>query len=76
MSTQQEFIQIIEALRLNYLEHPEEWEHKTIPDFLEAIAWYAEDIDGYYKNTDQAINLELVDWKVFWDIVQWAKIYE
>ena len=29
-----------------------EKENKTLPDFLEALAVYTEDIQGYYDNTD------------------------
>ena len=46
---------------LIYERSEEQWENKTIKDYLEAVSRYTEDIDGYYKNTNQEIDLEKVD---------------
>lgn len=56
--TKQEFIQFIENLRADFTENKEQWENKTIEDYLEAMSRYVEDIDGYYENTNQDIDLE------------------
>ncbi|MDR2270149.1 MAG: hypothetical protein LBF27_04505 [Sphingobacterium sp.] len=40
----QSFIKFLDLLRLDLLEKPESWENKTLPDFLEALAAYTEDI--------------------------------
>jgi len=74
--TKQEFILFIENFRTDFIENKEQWENKTIEDYLEAISRYTEDIDGYYKNTNQDINLEKVDWKVFADILKGSSMYE
>ena len=74
--TKQEFILFIENFRTDFIENKEQWENKSIEDYLEAISRYTEDIDGYYKNTNQDINLEKVDWKVFADILKGSSMYE
>jgi hypothetical protein len=74
--TKQEFILFTENLRTDFIENKEQWENKTIEDYLEAMSSYVEDIDGYYKNTNQNINLEMVNWKVFSDILKGSSIYE
>lgn len=74
--SKQEFIQFIENLKLDFIENKEQWENKTIEDYLEAISHYVEDIDGYYKNSNQDINLEKVNWKVLSDILKGSSIYE
>ena len=74
--TKQEFILFIENLRTDFIENKKQWENKTIEDYLEAISRYTEDIDGYYKNTNQDINLEKVDWKVFANILKGSSIYQ
>lgn len=71
-----EFIQFVENLRLDFIENKEQWENKTIKDYLEAMSRYVEDIDGYHKNTNQDIDLEKIDWKVFADILKGSSIYE
>ncbi|MCE3077180.1 DUF7660 family protein [Chryseobacterium gwangjuense] len=71
-----EFIEFIKNLRTDFLQNKGQWENKTIEDYLEAMTNYVEDIDGYYKNTNQNIDLEKIDWKVFSDILKGSSIYE
>lgn len=74
--TKQEFIHFIENLKTDFIENKEQWENKTIEDYLEAMSRYVEDIDGYYENTNQDIDLEKIDWKVFADVLKGSSIYE
>jgi len=74
--TRQDFIESIEKLRADYNVNPDYWENKNIDDFLEAIARYSEEIQGYYDNTGQKIDSNKANWKVFADILRGASIYE
>jgi hypothetical protein len=71
-----EFIESIRKLRVDFEQNTGKWESKTIPEYLEAIERYAEDIQGYYNNTNQNINADNANWKVFADIMKGASIYE
>ena len=71
-----EFINFVKNLRVDFIKNNAQWENKTIEDYLEAMSAYAEDIDGYYKNTNQEVNLEKIDWKIFADILKGSSIYE
>lgn len=75
IKTKSDFINFVELLLENLKSNPEEWENKTLPNFLEAIASWTEDMDGYYKNNNLPIP-ENIDWKVFANILAAAKIYE
>ena len=68
----EEFLNFIKDFRKN----SENFENNNLGTFLEAIERYSEDIDGYYSNTKQNIDLDKVDWKVFSDILKGASIYE
>ncbi len=70
------FIEFIERLRRDFIENPDSWENKTLPDFLDAVGDYAEDIQGYYDNTQQNINANEASWKLFADILKGATMYE
>lgn len=70
------FITFIDLLRKDSLDHPETWENVTLPDYLNAMSAYANDIQGYYKNTNQNINADNPNWSTFADIVRGASIYE
>lgn len=70
------FIHFLELLREDLINTPDAWENKTLPDFLEALATYAEDIQGYYNNTKANINADTASWSMFADIFKGAKVYE
>ncbi|OBW43386.1 hypothetical protein AB670_00148 [Chryseobacterium sp. MOF25P] len=56
--TKKEFTQFIDKFRADFIENKEQWENNTVKDYLEEMSRYVEDIDGYYKNTNQEIDLE------------------
>lgn len=70
------FANFIKMLREDFLENPHMWENKSLPDFLEALSSYTEEIQGYYDNTNQVINADNADWNIFSDIFKGARIYE
>lgn len=76
VTNRQSFIRFLELLHQDFLENESEWENHTLSNFLEALAAYAMDIQGFYDNTNQNINADTASWKVFADIIRGAKIYE
>lgn len=74
--TRGNFISFVEILRADFLAEPDKWTNKTINDYLEAVARYAQDIQGYYDNTGQAVDAHNPDRKTFADIMKGATIYE
>lgn len=76
VSDRQTFVKFLSLLRQDLLENPENWENKTIPDFLEALSSYAEDIQGYYNNMKQDVNADKPNWQTFADIFKGATMYE
>lgn len=76
VTNKQSFIKFLELLHQDFLHNPTEWENSTLDNFLQAMASYTEDVQGFYDNTDQNINADTPSWKVFADILKGAKIYE
>ncbi|WP_115619527.1 DUF7660 family protein [Chryseobacterium indoltheticum] len=76
VTDRQTFIKFLELLRNNFLDNPESWKNKTLPDFLEAFSSYTEDIQGYYDNMKLNVNADKPDWSTFADILKGATIYE
>lgn len=72
----QTFIKFLDLLRKDYLSNPDSWENKTLPDFLEALSSYAEDIQGHYDDMKQDVNADQPNWQTFADIFKGATIYE
>jgi hypothetical protein len=76
VSDRQSFIEFIDLLREDLIKKPKTWENKNLGDFLEALASYAQDIQGYYDNTGQKVNADQASWQIFADIFKGASIYE
>lgn len=76
VTDRQTFIKFLNLLQKDFLDNPENWENKTLPDFLEALSAYTEDIQGYYDNMKLSVNADKPDWSTFADIFKGAKIYE
>ncbi|MDO4229272.1 MAG: hypothetical protein Q4C98_05610 [Capnocytophaga sp.] len=76
VNTRQDFARFLVLLQHDLQENPHEWENRTLSDFLEALSRYTEDIEYFYKNTQQNINADTPSWRVFADIFRGAKVYE
>lgn len=76
INNREDFILFLQGFKDSLSRHPEEWENVKLPDFLEAMAAYTKDIQGYYNNTGQSLDANDASWKVFTDILMGAKIYE
>lgn len=75
IKNKQDFISFVESLALDFRANPLGWENRKVDSYLEAIASWTEDMDGFYRNN----NLEApqnVDWKVFASILIAAKMFE
>jgi hypothetical protein len=75
VASKEDFINFIQLLILDLATKPHEWENKDLPNYLDAIASWAEDMEGYYINNALPVP-ENVDWKTFANILYAAKVYE
>jgi hypothetical protein len=75
VSSKDGLVKLIAAMVKDLRDNPDEWENKDLSSYLEAIASWIEDMDGYYENINQPLPKD-TNWKVFADILMAAKIYE
>jgi predicted AAA+ superfamily ATPase len=76
VTDRQSFSQFVEMLRRDMSNNPSKYQNLTTADFLDAISSYAQDIQGYYDNTNQAIDTNTPSWQTFADILMGAAMYE
>ena len=76
VTDRQSFARFIDLLRRDLVDNSETWTNTKLEDFLAAISFYAEDMQGYYDNTKQNINADDANWQTFADILKGASIYE
>lgn len=75
INSKEDFVNFVELLVSNLKRNPEEWTNKSLPEYLESISSWTEDMEGYYQNNDMPIP-ENINWKVFANILIAAKMYE
>lgn len=76
VTDRQLFVKFLDLLLKDYQDNSEEWENRTLPEFLEAMSRYTEDIQGYNNNMNLKVNADKADWSTFADIFNGAVIYE
>jgi hypothetical protein len=52
------------------------WENQDLPAFIEALAAYAEDIQGYYDAHGLRLRSDIPTFRLFADLLAGARVYE
>ncbi len=52
------------------------WENETAYQFLQALAAWLNDCDGYYRNQMTDVDTERPSWQLFADALSAASVYE
>lgn len=56
--------------------NPAEWENDTLPRFLDALARYLDDLDGWCRNNAPDIDPEVAQWRLMAVALSGASVYE
>lgn len=69
------FVKFLESLSLEAKNNITEWENQDLPTYLEAMAGWVADMEGYYINQGLPVP-EQINWAFFADILLAAIVYE
>lgn len=77
IKTREDFIEFMNSF-VDSIRSGEPIENNTVESYLDAMASWIEDMDGYYENMGIAneVNLNAVNWRVFADVLIAATKYE
>ena len=75
INTREDLVNFIEVLAKESSSNSKNWENKDLPSFLEAMAAWIEDMDGYYQNKGESVPSQ-PSWKIIGEILKAATIYE
>ncbi len=75
IETRDDFVVFMRNLLRDWRQHPEQWENASLEAYLEAIAAWVQDMDGYYCNRGEPFPKHLT-WKNVGEILLAARIYE
>jgi hypothetical protein len=73
--TRDDLAAFIAELKADLDANPEEWANADLGSFLEAMAAWMLDMEGYYENTGQVLR-DLPAWKILADALMAARVYE
>jgi hypothetical protein len=75
VQTRDDLTAFVAELKADFDANRGDWMNADLTSFLEAMAAWIQDMDGYYQNTGQKLS-ELPPWRVLADILMAARMYE
>ena len=75
VTTKDQFLEFLNLLTKDFKHNVDEWENKSIDNYLEAIESWIEDMEGYYMNSGLPVPNN-IDWNFLATIFYVGKIYE
>ena len=75
INSKEDFVNFVELLVSDFKNNSDDWTNRTLLEYLEGMANWTEDMEGYYHNNNISIQ-ENINWKVFAKILVAAKMYE
>ena len=75
IETRDDFVVFMRQLLRDWRQHPERWENASLEAYLEAIAAWVQDMDGYYGNRGKPMPKQLT-WRGLGEILLAARVYE
>ncbi len=73
--SREDFVRFVRTLAEQSRRRPDEWENRDLSSYLEAMAAWVEDMDGYYQNRGEAVPAQ-PPWNLLRDMLEAAKVYE
>ena len=73
--TRQDFVAFARALGEHSRQNPTDWENRDLSSYLEALAAWVEDMDGYFSNQGEPVP-DPPSWKTLGQILLAARVYE
>ena len=75
IQTREDFVAFVRQLSHDYEKNPEQWENDNLGTYLEALAAWVDDMDGYYQFHGEPMPTQ-PDWAMLGHILLAATIYE
>ncbi|MFF8972233.1 hypothetical protein [Streptomyces sp. NPDC014995] len=75
MSSREDLVSFVRALHRSQAEEGDSWENRDLAGFLEALAAWIDDADGWYGNAGRELPVN-GDWRFFARALRAATVYE
>jgi hypothetical protein len=71
-----DFIAFMESLLRSYRTRVAPWPNDSLERFLDALAGFVRDMEGYYRNRQIEVDLDIPGWRVLAEALLAARVYE
>lgn len=75
VTSRDDLVELLRRLKSDLESKPDGWANADLPSFLEAMAAWIDDMDGYYANQGQPIPTT-PSWRTVADILMAGRCYE
>jgi hypothetical protein len=75
INSRHDLVEFIQALRDHLLLRGDTWENPTLESFLEALAAWSADMDGFFQNRGEQVPLQ-PSWRLIGQMLLAATVYE
>lgn len=70
-----DFVKFVEYLNQDHKQKSAEWENKTLAQFLGGLQGFTNDMDGYYQNMGEVVDVEHITWRLAAEMLLAATVY-
>ena len=74
VASRNNFVSFVELLNQNLKTHSDEWENGDLHSFLEGLSVFTSDMEGYYKNMGEDVDVEAISWRMMAQMLLAAKV--
>ena len=75
ISSREEFQYFTQCLTQDCIQNNSEWENRTLIDYLAGLSKFSIDMDGYYSNLGEEIDVSIVTWRIIAEMLIAASVY-
>ena len=76
ISSKEEFNFFLRCLVKDYVDNQNEWENTNLLNYLVGLSKYVSDMEGYYQNTEEKIDINFITWRIAAEMLIAASVYE
>lgn len=71
VNSRADFVQFLQYLS----EDHQQWENKTLDQFLSGLSGFANDMQGFYKNMGETVDVDTITWRMAAQMLLAATVY-
>jgi len=75
VNSRKDFIEFTASLAEHYRVKRDEWENIEMESFLQGLSGFSQDMDGYYKNMGEVVNVDVITWRMAAQMLLAATVY-